>query len=85
MVITSWQYLIGREPQQSPDCELPDPGSHHLQEEHGNYQVAGFDEKGNLTKALTVSCQTQAPTICRKNKEITSWQDLIEISIKPSL
>jgi hypothetical protein len=32
------------------------------------HQLAGFDEKGNLYKTQTVSCQTSAPTICRKNK-----------------
>ncbi len=30
------------------------------------HQLAGFDLKGNLNKVLTVSCQTLAPTICRK-------------------
>jgi hypothetical protein len=31
------------------------------------HQLAGSDEKGNLYQTRTVSCQTPAPTICRKN------------------
>ena len=46
-------------------CELQDPCSHHLQEEH--MHLAGFDGKGNFYQTQSVSCQTSAPTICRKN------------------
>jgi hypothetical protein len=32
-----------------------------------SHQLAGSDGKGNLYQTRTVSCQTLAPTICRKN------------------
>jgi hypothetical protein len=49
------------------------------------HQLAGSDEKGNLYQTQSVSCQTFAPTICRKNlgkvktnSFVTRWQDLMK-------